>query len=88
MGPVVDVEFLNEMPAINNALEIKIPAKENNGNEINLTLEVSLFLGGGILRTIAMDSTDGLRRGMEVVDTGHAISVPVGDITLGRRLKI
>lgn len=88
MGPVVDVEFLNEMPAINNALEIKIPAKENNGNEINLTLEVSLFLGGGILRTIAMDSTDGLRRGMEVVDTGHAISVPVGDITLGRIFNV
>lgn len=88
MGPVVDVEFLGEMPAINNALEIKIPAKKNNGNEINLTLEVSLFLGGGILRTIAMDSTDGLRRGMEVVDTGHPISVPVGNITLGRIFNV
>ena len=88
MGPVVDVEFIGDMPAINNALEIKIPAKKNNGNEIDLTLEVSLFLGGGVLRTIAMDSTDGLRRGMEVVDTGGPISVPVGNITLGRLFNV
>ena len=87
-GPVVDVEFLDEMPAINNALEIKIPAKKNNGKEINLTLEVSLFLGGGVLRTIAMDSTDGLRRGMEVKDTGKPISVPVGNITLSRLFNV
>ena len=87
-GPVVDVEFLNGMPAINNALHIKIPAKENNRKEINLTLEVSLFLGGGILRTIAMDSTDGLRRGMKVVDTGGPITVPVGNITLGRIFNV
>ena len=87
-GPVVDVEFTGEMPSINNALEIKIPAKKNNGKEINLTLEVSLFLGGGVLRTIAMDSTDGLRRGMEVIDTGGPISVPVGNITLGRIFNV
>ena len=87
-GPVVDVDFINEMPSINNALEIKIPAKKNSGREINLTLEVSLFLGGGILRTIAMDSTDGLRRGMEVVDTGKPISVPVGNITLSRIFNV
>lgn len=88
MGPVVDVEFLDEMPAINNALQIKIPAKENNGKEINLTLEVSLFLGGGVLRTIAMDSTDGLKRGMQVIDTGSPICVPVGEITLGRIFNV
>ncbi|HPJ23946.1 MAG TPA: F0F1 ATP synthase subunit beta, partial [Bacillota bacterium] len=88
MGPVVDVEFQGEMPQINNALTIKIPAKQNNGNEINLTLEVSLFMGGGILRTIAMDSTDGLKRGMEVTDTGQPISVPVGKITLGRLFNV
>ncbi len=87
-GPVVDVEFTGEMPSINNALEIKIPAKKNNGKEINLTLEVSLFLGGGVLRTIAMDSTDGLRRGMEVIDTGGPISVPVGNITLSRIFNV
>ncbi len=88
MGPVVDVEFQGEMPQINNALTINIPAKQNNGNEINLTLEVSLFMGGGILRTIAMDSTDGLKRGMEVTDTGQPISVPVGKITLGRLFNV
>ena len=88
MGPVVDVEFLEGMPSINNALQIKISAKENNGNPVNLTLEVSLFLGGGILRTIAMDSTDGLRRGMKVVDTGEPISVPVGKVTLGRMFNV
>jgi F-type H+-transporting ATPase subunit beta len=88
MGPVVDVEFNQEMPQINNALEIKVPAKDNHGVEINLTLEVSLFLGGGILRTIAMDSTDGLTRGMEVIDTGKPISVPVGKITLGRIFNV
>lgn len=88
MGPVVDVEFTKEMPRINNALEVKVDKSDNNGVEINLTLEVSLFLGGGILRTIAMDSTDGLVRGMEVVDTGNPISVPVGRITLGRMFNV
>ncbi len=88
MGPVVDVEFVGDMPSINNALKIQISAEKNNGNEINLTLEVSLFLGGGIIRTIAMDSTDGLRRGMEVIDTGAPINVPVGDITLGRMFNV
>lgn len=88
MGPVVDVEFTNEMPQINNALEVKVKAEENHGVEINLTLEVSLFLGGGVLRTIAMDSTDGLVRGMDVIDTGKPISVPVGDVTLGRIFNV
>ncbi len=88
MGPVVDVEFTGEMPQINNALEIKVSAEKNHGVEINLTLEVSLFLGGGILRTIAMDSTDGLVRGMDVIDTGKAISVPVGNVTLGRIFNV
>lgn len=88
MGPVVDVSFEGEMPAINNALTIHVPANKNNGIEINLTLEVSLFLGNRIIRTIAMDSTDGLVRGMEVKDTGQAISVPVGEVTLGRMFNI
>ncbi len=88
MGPVVDVLFENDMPQINNALTINIPAKENNGVAIDLTLEVSLFLGGGVLRTIAMDSTDGLVRGMPVKDTGTSIKVPVGDITLGRMFNV
>jgi len=88
MGPVVDVQFAGEMPQINNALEIKVKPEDNNGVGINLTLEVSLFLGGGVLRTIAMDSTDGLTRGMEVIDTGKPISVPVGDVTLGRIFNV
>jgi F-type H+-transporting ATPase subunit beta len=88
MGPVVDVLFTENMPKINNALEVKVKASKNNGVEINLTLEVSLFLGGGVLRTIAMDSTDGLVRGMSVIDTGKAIAVPVGKVTLGRIFNV
>jgi F-type H+-transporting ATPase subunit beta len=88
MGPVVDVEFKGEMPQINNALTIKVPADKNHGIAIDLTLEVSLFLGDQMIRTIAMDSTDGLVRGMEVVDTGKPISVPVGDVTLGRMFNV
>jgi F-type H+-transporting ATPase subunit beta len=88
MGPVVDVQFTKEMPQINNALEVKVKAEDNNGIEINLTLETSLFLGGGVMRTIAMDSTDGLTRGMVVVDTGKPISVPVGKVTLGRLFNV
>ncbi|MBN2503968.1 MAG: F0F1 ATP synthase subunit beta [Bacilli bacterium] len=88
MGPVVDVLFENEMPSINNALKIKVDEKENHGIAIDLTLEASLFLGGGIVRTIAMDSTDGLVRGMDVVDTGAYISVPVGKVTLGRLFNV
>ena len=60
MGPVVDVMFEGEMPNINNALTVKVPADKNNGIAIDLTLEVSLFLGDRIIRAIAMDSTDGL----------------------------
>ena len=88
MGPVVDVLFPEGMPSINNALTIKVPAKENHGMEIDLTLEVSLFLGDKIVRTIAMDSTDGLVRGMEVKDSEKPISVPVGKVTLGRIFNV
>jgi len=88
MGPVVDVQFDKEMPSIYNALTINVPADRNHNVKINLTLEVALFLGGGIVRTIAMDSTDGLVRGMEAIDTGSCISVPVGDTTLGRVFNV
>jgi F-type H+-transporting ATPase subunit beta len=88
MGPVVDVMFENGMPSINNALKININASENHGVAITLTLEVSLFLGDGIVRTIAMDSTDGLVRGMAVTDTGFPITVPVGKVTLGRLFNV
>ena len=88
LSSVVDVEFKNSLPAINNALTIKVDKENNDGIGINLTLEVSLHLGNSIVRCIAMGSTDGLRRGMEVVDTGTPISVPVGEETLGRVFNV
>ena len=88
LGPVVDVYFENELPKIYNALTINLTAEENNGLEIKLTLEVELHLGDKTVRCIAMDSTDGLRRGMKVVDTGNPILVPVGEKTLGRMFNV
>ncbi len=88
MGPVVDVYFENEMPSTYNALTVKIKDKDNHGVPIDLTLEVSLFLGGNTVRCIAMDSTDGLVRGMPVTDTGSPITVPVGNVTLGRVFNV
>jgi F-type H+-transporting ATPase subunit beta len=89
MGPVVDVKFdSGHLPAIYNAL--KISSKSGNGSEvdINITLEVALHLGDDTVRTIAMSTTDGLTRGIEVEDTGAPISVPVGDVTLGRVFNV
>ncbi len=88
MGPVVDVRFDDELPEINHALTINNENDKNRVVDIDLTLEVSLHLGDKIVRTIAMDSTDGLTRGMEVIDTGKAISVPVGEATLGRIFNV
>lgn len=88
MGPVIDVIFSENLPEINHALTCNINAKDNNGIPIKLTLEVSLHLGNNIVRTIAMDSSDGVVRGMEVVDTGSPISVPVGEETLGRIFNV
>ncbi|GAB4233686.1 MAG: F0F1 ATP synthase subunit beta [Methyloligellaceae bacterium] len=81
MGAVVDVHFDGELPAILNALET-----DNQGNR--LVLEVAQHLGEHTVRTIAMDSTEGLVRGQEVVDTGDSIAVPVGDETLGRIMNV
>ena len=88
MGPVIDVAFDEALPEINHALTCNVTAEKNNGVPIKLTLEVSLHLGNNIVRTIAMDSTDGVVRGMEVVDTGSPISVPVGPVTLGRIFNV
>jgi F-type H+-transporting ATPase subunit beta len=88
MGPVIDVIFDTELPEINHALKIDVPAKKNNGVAVKLTLEVSLHLGNNVVRTIAMDSTDGVVRGMEVLDTKAPISVPVGEATLGRIFNV
>ena len=87
-GPVVDVMFTDSLPNINNALEIKVNKEDNNGITIDLVLEVALHIGEGVVRCIAMDSTDGLVRGMEVIDTSAPISVPVGEPTLGRMFNV
>ena len=89
MGPVVDAKFeAGHLPAINNAITVKIDAKENNGVAIDLVLEVAMHNGDNTVRCIAMDSTDGLKRGMEVIDTTAPISVPVGRATLGRMFNV
>ena len=81
IGAVVDVQFEDHLPEILNALET-----DNNGKR--LVLEVAQHLGESTVRTIAMDSTEGLVRGAKVTDTGKAIQVPVGDGTLGRILNV
>ena len=87
MGPVVDVEFPpGALPDIYNALKLKNASISDE--EGNLTLEVAQHLGENTVRTIAMDSTDGLVRGTEVKDTGEMITMPVGDKTLGRILNV
>jgi F-type H+/Na+-transporting ATPase subunit beta len=84
MGPVVDVKFEEgQLPKVYNALRI-----ENTNSGESLTLEVALQLGDNMVRTVAMSSTDGLTRGAETIDTGAPISVPVGDITLGRVFNV
>lgn len=86
IGPVVDVEFEpGKLPDLLNA--IKIDAEGPSGR-INLTLEAAQHLGNNVVRCIAMASTDGLQRGMEAVDTGAPISVPVGPGTLGRVMNV
>lgn len=88
-GPVVDVKFEDgNLPKINDALKVNVSANDNNGVEIKLTLEVVLHVGNKVVRCIAMDSTDGLVRGMPVVNTGNPISVPVGEKTLGRMFNV
>ncbi|MER2142112.1 MAG: F0F1 ATP synthase subunit beta, partial [Priestia megaterium] len=87
MGPVVDVKFDNgHLPAIYNALTVAI--ERPNEAPTTLTLEVALHLGDDSVRTIAMSSTDGLKRGAEVIDAGAAISVTVGNVTLGRVFNV
>jgi F-type H+-transporting ATPase subunit beta len=82
IGPVVDVEFAEGLPRIYDALEIKL----ENGEK--LVLETHQHTGGNKVRAVAMGSTDGLKRGMEVIDTGRAISVPVGAGVLGRMFNL
>src|SRR5690348_13624505 len=88
IGPVVDVEFSGEksdLPRIYNALEVEY---EVSGNSTKLVLEVQQHLGEKWVRSIAMSSTEGLKRGMSVTDTGAPISVPVGEGVLGRLFNV
>jgi F-type H+-transporting ATPase subunit beta len=87
IGPVVDVEFSEQLPEIYSALEVQLPAS-SAGKTNKLVLETHQHLGGNRVRAVAMGSTDGLRRAMEVVDTGAPISVPVGPETLGRMFNL
>jgi F-type H+-transporting ATPase subunit beta len=82
-GVVLDAVFPDELPEILNALRIDVPEREGQA-AVSLIAEVQQHLGDDRVRAVAMDSTDGLARGTDVFDTGESISVPVGDITLGR----
>ncbi|MCL2034384.1 MAG: F0F1 ATP synthase subunit beta, partial [Oscillospiraceae bacterium] len=81
IGAVLDIRFEDELPALYNAIEVK------KGDE-TVVMEVAQHLGDQVVRCISMSSTDGLVRGMDAIDTGAPISVPVGDNTLGRMMNI
>src|SRR5437763_4550357 len=80
IGPVVDVEFSDALPAIYNAVTVDFKVQ---GHPVKLTLEVQQHLGDNWVRTVAMSSTEGLKRGFDVVDTGAPISMPVGPGVMG-----
>jgi F-type H+-transporting ATPase subunit beta len=90
IGPVMDVEFEAEhLPEIYNALHIKVaPSPETGGLGLDVVAEVQQHIGRNQVRAVAMSSTDGLQRGVEVIDTGSAITVPVGAAALGRILNV
>ncbi len=86
IGPVVDIHFPDKLPEIFTAVRITNPSISDK--EGNLVVEIAHHLGDNIVRTIAMDSTEGLVRGMDCVDTGEHITVPVGEGTLGRIMNV
>ncbi|OMP13924.1 hypothetical protein COLO4_00624 [Corchorus olitorius] len=87
IGPVLDVVFPpGKMPNIYNALVVK--GRDTVGQQINVTCEVQQLLGNNRVRAVAMSATDGLTRGMGVIDTGAPLSVPVGGATLGRIFNV
>ena len=87
IGPVLDIDFIGgTLPSIYNAVEIK--RKNTEGKDEVLITEVQQHLGESRVRTVAMDSTDGLVRGMEAIDTGVPISIPVGEAVLGRLINV
>jgi len=84
LGPVVDVVFEpDELPAIYTAIKVIVPEQK-----LNITLEVAQHLGNNTVRCVAMSSTDGLQRGIDVINTGAPITVPVGPATLGRMVSV
>ncbi|MEX2105085.1 MAG: F0F1 ATP synthase subunit beta, partial [Bacilli bacterium] len=88
-GPVVDIQFEHgHLPNIYNAIKINHTAQSSGEVDINLTVEASLHLGDDVVRCVAMSSTDGLVRGLEAIDTGKPITVPVGRGTLGRIFNV
>jgi F-type H+-transporting ATPase subunit beta len=87
IGPVLDASFpAGKMPNIYNALVVQ--GKNEAGQDISVTCEVQQLLGDHCVRAVAMSATDGLMRGMEVIDTGKALTVPVGQATLGRIFNV
>ncbi|MDT3767407.1 F0F1 ATP synthase subunit beta [Gleimia hominis] len=90
IGPVVDIEFPpDQMPQMYNALTVDFTlATEDSKEEQTLTMEVAQFLGDNLVRAIALKPTDGLVRGLKVTDTGAPISVPVGEVTLGKVFNV
>lgn len=87
IGPVVDITFPpGQMPSIYNSLIVE--GKDNEGNIISVTCEVQQLLGDNCVRAVSMSATEGLRRGLEVIDTGNPITIPVGEITLGRIFNV
>src|SRR5438094_10582792 len=85
IGPVVDVEFPGDLPGIYNALTVDYKVQNQ---PVKLTLEVQQHLGDNWVRTVAMSSTEGLKRGFEVVDTRAPISMPVGEGVMGRVFNV
>src|SRR5438477_8497961 len=87
IGPVLDVEFETEhLPELYNALEIN--TKSDTGDDIHVVVEVQQHIGRNQVRAVGMSTTDGVVRGMDVIDTGAAIAVPVGAAALGRILNV
>jgi F-type H+/Na+-transporting ATPase subunit beta len=87
IGPVMDISFPpGKMPNIYNSLIIE--GKNESGEKIKVVCEVQQLLGDNVVRAISMSATDGLQRGVKVVDTGAALSVPVGSTTLGRIFNV
>src|SRR5512147_2912358 len=83
IGPVVDIEFAEKLPAIYNALTVEFTPPGATSKQ-KLTLEAQQHLGDNWIRAVAMSSTEGLKRGMEITDTGKAIAMPVGEAVMGR----